>query len=193
MKKAIITIGLVSLILGIAPFAMATPDSNSIVKDNIEYYMQINKSVYDLGESVEMLYRVTNVGEEIAIFDFPLAEIEQCLFTVENEEVRIWGRRVDFSRVVSRFVLDPGEFKAYTKIWNMTNDNGTESPKDDWLISPGTYSVVGRLNLTGETYSGDETTRVAVPITVIPEPATFLLFGTGLLSLFARNKSKNKN
>ena len=40
-------------------------NSNSIIKDNIEYYIQTDKSVYKLGEKVEMLYRVTNKrGEE---------------------------------------------------------------------------------------------------------------------------------
>jgi hypothetical protein len=164
------------------------PNSNSVIEDNIEYYMQTNKSVYDLGESVEMLYRVTNLGVEITIFDFPLAESEQCLFTVEEKGVRIWGRRVDFSRVISELKLNPGEFKEYTGVWNMTADNGTLNPDDDWLISLGTYDVVGRLNLTGGTYSGDDTTKVAVPITVIPEAATVLLLAFGSLLLTRRRR-----
>ncbi|MDH4240651.1 MAG: PEP-CTERM sorting domain-containing protein, partial [Phycisphaerae bacterium] len=114
-------------------------------------------------------------------FDFPLAEIEQCLFTVEEEGVRIWGRRFDFSRVMSEFVLNPGEFKEYTGIWNMTADNGTLNPDDDTLINPGIYNIIGRLNLTGGTYIGDENTRVSVLVTIIPEPATLLLFGLGML------------
>ena len=169
------------LFMTVSAKATLVDSNSSIVVDNIEYYMQTNKSFYDLGENVEMLYRVTNLGVEITIFDFPLAESEQCLFTVEEEGVRIWGRRFDFSRVTSGFVLNPGEFKEYTGIWNMTADNGTLNPDDDWLISPGTYDVVGRLNLTGGTYIGDENTRVSVLVTIIPEPATILLFGLGVL------------
>lgn len=68
MKKIIPAIALVVLVLGTASFAMAIPDSNSTVLDDIEYYVQTDKSVYDLGENVEMLYRVTNLGDEDETF-----------------------------------------------------------------------------------------------------------------------------
>jgi len=187
--KSVVCAGIV--ILALAGCAKANlVDSNSILQDGIEYYMQTDKSVYDLGEEVQTLFRVTNLGVEIAIFDFPLAESEQSLFTVEEEGVRIWGRRVDFSRVISGFVLNPGEFKEYTGIWNMTADNGTLNPDDDWLISPGTYDVVGRLNLTGGTYIGDENTRVSVLVTIIPEPATLALLGAGIIGFLTYRKTK---
>jgi hypothetical protein len=50
------------IVLSCAGMAGATlVNSNSIVQDDIEYYIQTNKAVYDLGENVEMLYRVTNL------------------------------------------------------------------------------------------------------------------------------------
>ncbi len=35
-------------------------NSNSIVKGDIEYYLQTDKAVYEAGETVQKLYRVTN-------------------------------------------------------------------------------------------------------------------------------------
>jgi hypothetical protein len=51
--------------------ANATVNSNSIIQDDIEYYIQTDKSVYNLGEDVEMLYRVTNLRSEDVEFYFP--------------------------------------------------------------------------------------------------------------------------
>jgi hypothetical protein len=51
--------------------ASATVNSNSIIQDDIEYYIQTDKSVYNLGEDVEMLYRVTNLRSEDVEFYFP--------------------------------------------------------------------------------------------------------------------------
>ena len=37
-------------------------NSNSFIKENIEYYIQTDKKDYKLGENVGMLYGVTNKG-----------------------------------------------------------------------------------------------------------------------------------
>ncbi len=62
-RKKLICAGIVALALTACAKANLI-DSNSIVQDDIEYYMQTNKSVYDLGEDVELLYRVTNLGND---------------------------------------------------------------------------------------------------------------------------------
>ncbi len=52
--------------LALAGSAKATLiNSNTVVEDEIEYYVQTDKSVYDLGEDVEILYRITNSGTEM--------------------------------------------------------------------------------------------------------------------------------
>jgi hypothetical protein len=43
----------------------ATPVNwNAIEVNDIEYYIQTDKSVYELGEDVDFLYRVTNLRDE---------------------------------------------------------------------------------------------------------------------------------
>jgi len=56
--KSLAYAGLVGLALAGGGEAKGDVNSNSITQNNIEYYMQTDKSVYDLGENVEMLYRV---------------------------------------------------------------------------------------------------------------------------------------
>jgi len=181
MRKIILTI-LAVLVLGTVQLAKATPvDSNSIFKDDIEYYIQTDKAIYDLGETVEMLYRVTNLGIEDVTFEF--AYQQQCSFEVWDAETRIWGWPKQVNPAGSIFTLQPGEFKEYLKDWDMMNDNaGT-------LVTPGNYDVTGRLAYFP---IHDRYVPVSVQIEIIPEPSTLLLLGVSLVGLLACNRKKKK-
>ena len=175
-------------ILFITASAKATlVNSNSIVVDNIEYYTQTNKSVYDLGESVEILHRVSNLRDEPLTFVF--AYQQQCHFEVWDAETRIWWWPKLFSPALSSFTLQPGEFKEFLKDWDMMNDNGTLTPTDDFLVSPGIYDVSGQL--MGSTTDGIIPEFVSVSIQIIPEPASLLLLGTGLAALLSHRQRRH--
>jgi hypothetical protein len=152
-----------------------TPNSNSIVQDGIEYYTQTDKAVYDLGEYVEILHRVTNLRDENVTFEF--ANIQQCAFSVWDGEIRVWGWPKYINPALSCFTLQPEGFKEYSKEWDMIGDNGL-------LISPGIYDVSGQL--MGSSTSGIIPESVSVPIQIIPEPAAFLLLVLGSLFLTGR-------
>jgi hypothetical protein len=145
----------------------STVDSNSIVQDGIEYYIQTDRPVYDLGEDVEILHRVTNLSGETVTFVFGAQQ--QCSFEVWDGETRIWGWPKLVNPACSSFTLQPGEFKEFLKDWDMMNDNGTLTPTDDFLVSPGIYDVSGQL--MGSTTDGIIPESVSVPIQIIPEPA----------------------
>ena len=132
--------------------AKATPvNSNSTIQDGIEYYMQTDKSVYSLGEDVEILYRVTNLDEN----PVDLAEVINCWFwghliITDVNDTEIW----EYYRVVPpcgyiMLHLEPYESKECQKIWKMTNDNGTLTPDDDFPIGLGVYNIMGELQATG--------------------------------------------
>ncbi|MBW8039652.1 MAG: PEP-CTERM sorting domain-containing protein [Planctomycetes bacterium] len=159
-------------------------DSNSfIVVDNIEYYMQTNKSVYDLGENVEMLYRVTNLGDEDVTLGSVVSDsLAYYEFRIMQDGIQIWS--YPYLSVVlgfTAFHLGPYESKEGQTIWNMMNDNGTLPTDDDFPVNPGIYDVIGELDLI----SG-ERVPVSVSIEIIPEPATILLLGLGVLLLKRR-------
>ncbi len=149
-------------------------NSNSIIKDNIDYYMQTDKSVYTLGENVELLYRVTNVGGDAITFSF--GDQVQYRFSVDKNDSFIWGvPKVGFP-ALSEFVLQPGEHKEYAEVWDMLDNQGI-------TITPGLYNVTGSLNYltVHERY-----VPVSVQIEIIPEPATIFLLGIGCFLLRIR-------
>jgi hypothetical protein len=174
-------------ILFITASAKATlVNSNSIVQDGIEYYTQTNKFIYELGENVEILHRVTNLSDEPLTFVF--AYQQQCHFEVWDGVTRIWGWPKLVNPAGSGFTLRPGEFKEFLIDWDTMNDNGTLELDDDFSVSPGIYDVLGRL--MGGTSDGIIPESVSVPIQIIPEPTTFLLLGSGLIAMLSCRKRK---
>jgi hypothetical protein len=136
-------------------------NSNSKIENGIEYYIQTNKSVYILGENVEMLYRVTNLGDEDVTFWFPRRPVWN--FWVEKGQENIWRAVNAWQYIITEFTLTPGESREFpdigpSYIWNMRDSENN-------LVNVGKYNVIGGL------YAGSEAhdyTKVAVPIRIIP-------------------------
>ena len=121
--KSVVCAGMV--ILAVAGCAKANlVDSNSIVEDGIEYYMQTDKAVYNLGEEVQMLYRVTNRGDEEVYFEF--STTKQYHFRVTLiDGTHIWQMDTAAEDAITYFTLQPDESKEFNEIWGQVNDNGT--------------------------------------------------------------------
>src|SRR4030042_1257465 len=123
MKNVILTIWFVVLVLGIAPIVMAVPvNSNAIVLDDVEYYIQTDKAVYILGQDVLMLYRITNLGSEDVTFT--TGNSPAWNFWVEKDGENIWTAVEGWYGVPTVFTLAPGEYKEFPDlnppcIWNM--------------------------------------------------------------------------
>ena len=164
------------VILALTGYARATlVDSNSIIRDGIEYYIQTDKSVYNLGEDVEMLYRVTNLRDENVTFSF--CHSPEWNFWIEREGQGVWRAVNGWYAMGSRFTLSPGESKEFptykpTYIWDMRDSENN-------LVDIGEYNVIGGLDGGKGEY---DSTAVSVHIKIVPEPTMILLFGLcGLL------------
>jgi hypothetical protein len=174
-----------SLACGLASKVGATLiKSSSIIQDNIEYYMQTNKAVYDLGEDVQMLYRVTNLGVEDVTFEF--ASTYQYDFGVmaqfmgEEEEIWTWSYGKGFYLWFTEFTLKSGEHINFETSWDMTHNDGYQLNPDAW----DSYSIYGSL-----AYPPNFST-VSVPIDIIPEPTSIILLGLGAVMLRRKGGSQ---
>ncbi len=176
MKTIISAIALAVLVLGAAPQAMATLNSNSIIEDGIEYYTQTDKAIYDLGENVEMLFRVTNLTDTDVLIGCSRHGGFNLL--VEKNGEAVWYLAHAFAWFSPGVELSAGESKNIPYIWDMIDDN-------DNLVAPGIYDVVGVMY--NEPWTGTGPTEVSVPITIVPEPASLVLF-MACLSVLIRNK-----
>ena len=178
MKKAISVTTLAVLVLGIAPIAMAVPNSNSIIEDGIEYYVQTDKYIYDLGENVEMLYRVTNLRSEEWRFNYipPIADV--IVAAKEGEvfnEIWHWSWDQTFPTGPVTFQLEPSESAELNGIWPQIDLNGSVEIEDHTQVLPGLYRASGVFYPTNN--------HIAVDVTITPEPTSFFLLALGGLFL----------
>jgi hypothetical protein len=187
-------IGLVSVtviaILCLSAIAMADivpVNSNSKIIDGIEYYVQTDKAVYTLGGNVEMFYKVTNLNEYSVTFNF--INTPEWNFWAEKDGISIWKKISTFLDIGISYSLASGESQIYPfsppyfSLWDMKDNNGN-------LINPGEYQIIGGL-VSGFPNNTYEYSKVAVPITIVPEPSTILIFSMGILGIFLR-KYKNQ-
>jgi len=191
MKHPIITSALVLIALTALPGRAGATlvNSNSIIKDNIEYYMQTDKSVYSIGETVDMLYSATNLGPQDVTIGWVAADpLAHYAFEVRHGHHQIW--RYNYLSTVfgfERFTLGPYQSRSFQTTWNLMHNNGTPwQLDDDFPVSPGTYTAIGELNLLPSPKCNR--IPVSVSIQVIPEPATIFLLAFPALALLRKHR-----
>ena len=155
--------------------------SNSLVVDDIEYYIQANDSVYSLGENVEMFFSVINLGSETLSFgtSYPIIDIivSEKVGEVYSEIWNwSWDKVFPFGPVV--FALEPGVPVELNGTWSQIDLNNSVSVIDHTQVPTGVYGVSGYFNPTG--------TSVAMDITVVPEPCSILMLSLGAMFLRKR-------
>jgi len=197
--KSVVCAGIVTLALaGCAREARATlSNSSSIVEDGLEYYIRIDKGVYDLGETIEMLHRLTNVGDEsLNVCDLDIYTLSLELTRPEGDTVFAPYYGPPFPPMPPGLpdivTLNPGE--CIETRWYITWLNwGTNG---EWVEEP--FTTVGQYSITSKYYNGYggegplTLEPDALDFAIIPEPASITLLGLGLASLLVRKKGKTK-
>jgi len=194
--KKLVCAGIVALALaGCARQARGTlSNSSSIVEEGLEYYIRIDEGVYDLGETIEMLHRLTNVGDQtLNVCDLSLS------YTVSFELTRPEGdillapafitvpRPPGFPNIIT---LNPGEYAESR--WYITL---CEWGIDGQVVEE-PFATVGHYSITSEydnSFASEGPLRLepdALDFVIIPEPASIALLGLGLASLLVRRKGK---
>jgi len=64
MRAGVIT-AVAAVLAGVCAVEAVPVNSNSVIKDGIEYYIETDKAVYELGEDVELFFRMTNLTDEL--------------------------------------------------------------------------------------------------------------------------------
>lgn len=189
MKTKTSLITAIMIVFGFAGIAGATlVNSNSIIQEDIEYYIQTDKAVYNLGEDVDFLYRVTNLKDEewrvewfFPIFDVIAEEKDGENFNeIWNwswDKIHHWGPIV--------FTLGPQESTELNEIWPQIDLNGSVEIEDHTQVPPGLYRIAGVC------YPTD--VSIPVDITIIPEPSSLAIFIISLSILITKKKPENYN
>ena len=185
------------LMMGIPLVSKATlVDSNSIIQDGIEYYIQTDKSVYNLGEDVEILFRVTNLRDERwdIINMGPVKDISIVGKTDEiSYEVWRWSWLNPPPPGPSVLYFEPSMFMEFNKIWTLFDAKGTWGRGDDTPVSPGTYWISGIIRGYEIPSHREVNTRVTMDITIVPEPGSVVLFGLQMSIFFRWKMRRTKN
>lgn len=160
-------------------------NSNSIVEYDIEYYIQTDKLVYNLGESVNMLHRVTNLRDQDVIISCSVTP--EFDFFVKKDGNSIWSKVRGWYLYSPGVEILSGESIEKTYSWDMKDYNGN-------FLTPGVYSVVGLMHnemWNRNNFGSFVPTEVSVSINIIPEPSSLVLFMIGFSFLLSKKKSKH--
>ena len=173
-----IVILMLGVLLSCGGLAQAAVNSNSKILDGIEYYVQTDKSAYELGESVEMLYKITNLNDHSITVGASVAP--PWNFSVEKDGVKVWQAVNIWLPMAVFFTLAPDESIEFPGnqpfAWNM-HDNS------DTMVGIGNYDVSGWLG-------NRAVSNISVPIEIIPEPSSIslILFSLPFFRAFIRRK-----
>ena len=119
--KKLVYAGIVASILlaGAAGKARSAPDSNSIVVDDIELYVETDKSFYYLGENVEMLYRLTKLGMPPATI--PCYQYPPLNLVVRKDGKTVWMKQQFWLFIIGDMRLFPRIPVEITSCWDMND------------------------------------------------------------------------
>jgi hypothetical protein len=134
----------------------------TLEEGGVAYSLETDRSAYILGETVRIVYRITN--KTAGVLD--LGTVPDCAYcthqlSITRNSEDIWQNcRVIPPCGFREFRLDPNASWEYSVDWNMVNDRQTLEPEDDVLVDPGVYHLSGELN------SFSDQKRIPVSVTV---------------------------
>jgi hypothetical protein len=142
-----------SILIALALTACIVPSSPGIPiivtaeNEGIAYSLEMARNTYSSGESARITYRVTNKTESVVNFG-SVPNCESCIYQMRAAQGarEVWRTcRVMPPCGYKEFVLQAHETQEWVVDWNLTNDNGTLEPEDDFPLSAGRYTLTVNL------------------------------------------------
>lgn len=144
-------------------------NSNSVVKDGIEYYLETDRPFYRVGEKVLIMLKFTNVSEDYVDLKcgyYPDGCWVLLVITDETDNI-IWVNfRCPPPGGGGTINLGPSQSSAeYREVWNIMHDNGTDRREDDFFVGPGSYKITADACTSFGSYK-----KVPVSVLIKVEP-----------------------
>jgi hypothetical protein len=125
-------------------------DPNCIITDGIEYYIHTDKHVYELGEYTEILYRITNLTDEVWVVSRGAGRARDVLVEAkEGENFRVvWRFNWEYPIPPGPgegVALKPGESAERKVLWPQFDMKGPDLG-DYTQTPPGIYRITGTVD-----------------------------------------------
>ena len=128
----------------------------SVLQDDLELTLEVERQAYAAGEPVRLTFTVENVGVETKTLRFSSGQHYDFVVASGGQEVWRWSADKAFIQALTSLTLAPGEKKTFTETWRQADNEGQQVPA-------GEYEVTGVLTTMGK--SRPSVGPVAVTIT----------------------------
>ena len=107
--------------------------------------MKIDKPTYSLGETVNLKYIVTNLGDTNVEYNFTSSLQYSFGIRDQNDSRWIWNTPRQEALMPTKIILLPGESKLFTAAWPQIDQHDIYDSADDTQINPGKYKIIGGM------------------------------------------------
>jgi hypothetical protein len=125
---------------------------------NLELNMTLGKTVYSLGEPLNLTLTITNISNQTINFTHTGLDFDFQVYNGTNNLVYQWSNFKAIAQFITIIPLSAGESRSANFTWLQTCSFNASVEGDP--VSPGTYSIIG---LSGPTY-GIQTTPIQLTI-----------------------------
>lgn len=162
MKKTLLTVLFVALMI---PAAIAGPAASRNV-GNVRVELRLNKSAFDIGESLEITLELSNQGPETASVQFPTGQMYDLVVLSGSQRIWQWSLGRVFTQAFTTLSLRAGESKIFQERWNQRDAQDRQVPS-------GGYEMLGVFPAQGgRVPSPPDALRVRFHIGAAPQVST---------------------
>ncbi len=127
-------------------------------KGNLQLTMVLGKTVYSLGEPVDLILTITNISNQTINFMHSGLDFDFQVYNCTNNVVYQWSNFRGIAQFIAIVPLHAGESRSANFTWLQTCNFNASVEGDP--VSPGTYNIIGQ---TGPVY-GLQTTPIQLTI-----------------------------